>query len=72
MPTTRDLLNAQKRGAKILTVFDGEVRYVPRRKGDRRPWVWVGKPTNIDDFRCSSGELHAVEQETAPAPVEGS
>jgi hypothetical protein len=66
MATTRELLSAQKRGARILTVFDTEVRYVPRRKGDRRPWVWDGKPANIDDFRCSSGELRAVEQEATP------
>jgi hypothetical protein len=63
MPTTRELLQAQKRGAKIYMIhFDQEVRYLPRRKGDRLAWVWVGRPTNFDDFRVGPSELRIVEQ----------
>lgn len=60
----RDLLQAQKAGAKIfLEHIDVEVKYAPRGHNDRAPWVWVGKPVNVSDFRCASGGLRAIYPE---------
>lgn len=38
MATSRELLAARKRGAEILH-NGAPVTYLPRRPGDRRPWL---------------------------------
>lgn len=64
LTNARDLVQAQQAGATIfLEHIDVEVKYAPRKPGDRLPWVWVGKPVDVSDFRCSSGGLRAVYPE---------
>lgn len=71
MATTAELKRWEREGARIVTIHHGEqtVTWKPRQAGDRKPWVIVGKPVNIDDFRFRAAELKAVTQGGGPWSV---
>lgn len=70
MSTSRELLAAQRKGAKIVTRLSAgyngaEVVYDPRGSGDRRPWRVQGCGT-FDSVRAA--DCMAVDAEGGAKP----
>lgn len=61
MATSRELLNAQLRGAEILH-NGAPVSYSPRKPGDRQPWLNV---TQVPDSRAAKGWRFDPQRYTA-------
>jgi hypothetical protein len=67
MPTTKDLIKAQRAGARIRTNQGTDVGYFPRHPNDKIPWLMKGWP---DQPRYRRGAANCVAETSATGGIE--